>query len=85
MKKKEPTQYSCWALDCTEKFSRKKVMCPLHWRMVPAEVKAWIERSYKAGDRKGNRKAVLEAVRGVYKLERPKREAMDMEEALNGS
>lgn len=55
-------------------------MCPAHWRMVPSEIKVWIASSYKAGDESGNRKACLEAVSVIYKLERSKRDARNQEE-----
>lgn len=44
-------------------------MCPKHWKFVPAEIRAWIENTYKAGDRPGNKKAVYEAMRFVYQVE----------------
>lgn len=61
--------YTCWALDCETVLPSKRLMCPVHWKVVPKEIKSWINRSYKAGDRPGNKKAVMEAVRFVYKVE----------------
>ncbi len=51
-------------------------MCPAHWRMVPSEIKVWINNSYKAGDKSGNKKACIEALTVVYKLEQSKRDSI---------
>lgn len=54
-------RHECAIEDCDEAISPSLVMCPRHWRGVPAELRERVARSWKRRELAVWRKAVREA------------------------
>ena len=38
----------CAARRCATRVDASKLMCPAHWRMVPAGIKTWVYEAWRA-------------------------------------
>lgn len=73
----EAPDHVCHARDCRARVEPRRLMCPKHWRMVPAKLQAEVWRTYRAGQEIDKRPshdyldAARAAIAAVEEKERP--------------